>query len=103
MKELGVKKGKFVDGRFDRNYPNIVNIDVDLVDALENSPSGSTFSESVLFYIGVTLLHEAVHYGDFNYNEDYYNIEEEGYLFEEAAYGGMVNIDNEGNITITKK
>jgi hypothetical protein len=65
--------------------------------------NGSTFAESILFFVAVTVLHEAIHYGDFNYNNDYWDVNingEEGWLFEEEVYGGEVRISSNGGIEI---
>jgi len=77
-------------------------LDIDFVNQMENAESGCNLSESLIFYIGVTILHEAVHYGDFNYNNYYYQPPgpEEGYLFQNQVYGGDIYIDLEGNIRI---
>lgn len=45
--------------------PNKNNSDLDLVNYLENSVSSSQYSETILFVVGVSVLHEAVHYGVF--------------------------------------
>ncbi len=106
--QLGLSpiNGSSIHGKFDENLPNELFLDIDLINDLEKSDSGSEASESLLFYIGVSILHEAVHYGDFHYNNDFWqsNINgEEGYLFEEEAYDGVVYIDRDNNFVITKK
>lgn len=101
--EIVIKQLESVSGHF--SEPNTLEIDIDLINNLENSVSGSTYSESLLFFIAVTILHEAVHYGDFKYNNDYWTgndpyTNEEGWRFENQVYGGAVIINEEGEITI---
>jgi|GEM_PF-5410590 len=97
IKQLGSVLGRFKE-------PNILEIDIDLVNDLENAQSGSRYSESVLFFVAVTVLHEAIHFGDYENNDDYWTGNrfpfEEGWLFENEAYGGAVHITKDGGIEI---
>lgn len=68
------------------NGPDILHIDVDLVNDIENS-AGTVVGNSFAFLIGVTILHEYVHFGD-NDGNDFPG--EEGALFEVDAYGQTV-------------
>lgn len=78
-------------GLFDPTHPENLFIDLDLVLELEN---GSTMmnSDALIFLLGVTILHEYVHYGD--YNQGVNNEIEEGDLFEESVYGTRVKRHN---------
>ncbi|TVZ16486.1 hypothetical protein [Maribacter sp. MAR_2009_72] len=84
--------------------PNKIILDLDLVNYLENSVSSSQYGETILFVVGVSVLHEAVHYGDFTYNNNYWQGRndcldgEEGWLFEESVYGTNVGILTDGTI-----
>ncbi|HEX6982002.1 MAG TPA: hypothetical protein VF181_04515, partial [Balneolaceae bacterium] len=53
---------------------------------------GTLMGDSFSFWIGTTILHEFVHYGDFADGTDYPG--EEGNLFEEDAYGQDVTWTN---------
>ena len=80
-----------------------IYLDLDLVNQSENSATGSKLAEAFLFYIGVCILHEFVHYGDYNYNGDAWNFpQEEGVLFERDVYGYRVYIED-GKIRLIKK
>lgn len=70
-------------------------LDIDLVNQLENSTPNSNLANAFVFLIGVTILHEYVHYGDYNFNEDTWLYpQEEGLLFEKDVYGQSVWISN---------
>ncbi|EPR74065.1 hypothetical protein ADIWIN_0874 [Winogradskyella psychrotolerans RS-3] len=68
--------------------PDTLYIDIDLVNDLENSTPNSVLANSFAFLVGVTILHEYVHYGDNLDGTDYPG--EEGQLFEEDVYGQTV-------------
>ena len=55
---------------------------------MENEPD-QIIADSLIFFLGVTILHEYVHYGDYlNGNNYRYPLtEEEGDLFELKVYG----------------
>ena len=72
-------------GLFDKSNPNNLFIDKDYILALENSNEDQLIQEGLLFYLGVVLLHEYVHYGD-NTNAVQYQ-GEEGDEFELRVYG----------------
>ncbi len=72
-------------GLFDKSNPNKLFIDKDYVLALENSNEDQLIQEGLLFYLGIVLLHEYVHYGD-NTNAVQYQ-GEEGDEFELRVYG----------------
>lgn len=78
-------------GAFGKFYPNsgsqILNIQQNLIENLEKAKGADR--DAYLFLVGVTILHEYVHYGDDQDGVDYPG--EEGNLFETAAYGQVVN------------
>ena len=70
---------------------NTLNIDVDLVDALEKAKGRDR--DYILFLVAVTILHEYVHYGDDQDGKDYtgaLGLGEEGNAFEITAYGKVI-------------
>jgi hypothetical protein len=96
---------KDIEGSGHFQEPNIIEIDIDLVNALENADSGSEYSEKVLFAVAATIVHEAVHYGDYAYNNDYYRgnnpcSNEEGWLFEQEVYDIAIEVGSDGTLTI---
>lgn len=86
-------------GLFKSDSPETLYIDLDIVNKLENSEQGPE-GDALSFLIGVTILHEYVHLGDFVDGIDQPG--EEGILFEEATYGESIWIDNAGNVLIKK-
>ncbi len=78
-------------GYFDKDTPNRINIDIDWVNELENQISIQSEEDAFLFFLGTTVLHEFVHWGDFNQGFEYPG--EEGRLFEIRAYGENVQPD----------
>ncbi|MFL9838705.1 hypothetical protein ABS768_14430 [Flavobacterium sp. ST-75] len=82
-------------GMFDPTTPNVLYVDVDFANLLENSEPGQE-GNTLAFLIGVTLLHEYVHLGDFVDGIDQPG--EEGILFEEATYGESIWITNAGRV-----
>ncbi|WP_213520793.1 hypothetical protein [Nonlabens sp.] len=75
--------------------PDSLYLDIDLVNLLETSTSGTDLADAMAFLIGVTILHEFVHYGDYNNNGDAWQYpQEEGLLFENDVYGQSVWIQN---------
>ena len=58
---------------------------------LENG-SDLMSSDALIFLLGVTVLHEYVHFGD--YNQGVNNDMEEGSYFEELVYGTTVVREN---------
>jgi hypothetical protein len=83
-------------GLFRKNLePNSLYLDVDLVNQLESTTPGTSLADAFAFLMGVTVLHEYVHYGDYNYNGDHWQYpQEEGLLFEIDVYGQTVWIQN---------
>ncbi|WP_162623306.1 hypothetical protein [Confluentibacter sediminis] len=79
-------------GLFKGNNPNTLYIDLDLVNDLENSTTGSQLANSFAFLIGVTILHEYVHYSE--YTDGAWNNPESGILFENDVYGQSVWREN---------
>ncbi len=72
-------------GFFDDESPDRVLLDIDYVNLVENETSDP---DALIFWIGTTIVHEYVHYGDFNNGFDYMG--EEGRLFEISVYGENV-------------
>jgi hypothetical protein len=83
IKQLGVHYGLF-----NGNYPNVLNLDIDLINDLENSTPNSRLANSFAFLVGVTILHEFVHYSE--YTDSRWNNPESGELFEIDVYGQTV-------------
>jgi hypothetical protein len=84
-------------GIFSSATPNVLTIDIDFVNLLENSTPGPE-GDSLAFLLGVTILHEYVHLGDFVDGIDQPG--EEGLLFEQAAYGETIWLNNAGDVLI---
>lgn len=76
--------------------PNLVNINASWVAGLESANLLST-QQSTAFLLGVTLLHEFVHYSRFESGLD--RNYEYGIQFEKDAFGVIINKDNAGNYT----
>lgn len=55
-------------GLFNTKTPDKIYIDRKLVDRMENSPTQKE-TDGLLFFIGVTICHEFIHWGDYTYNE----------------------------------
>ncbi len=73
---------------------NTIHMDINFVNRLENEEfSNQEFADAYLFFLGVTILHEYVHYGDYlnGNNYQYPATVEEGLLFETRVYGENVN------------
>ena len=79
-------------GAFSVNTPDDIYLDIDYVRALEQNINDQGIEDAWLFYIGTTILHEYVHYGDNMDGIDYPG--EEGILFELAVYGQDVHSTN---------
>lgn len=79
-------------GRFEESEPDVLHLDIDYVNKLENSTASQGEKDAFLFYLGTTILHEYVHYGDF---QDGVQLPfEEGIRFELYVYGENVNSEN---------
>lgn len=79
-------------GLFKNSTPNTLYIDIDLVLDMENSTPNSNLANAFAFLVGVTILHEYVHFGDNIDGVDYPG--EEGELFETDVYGQSVTRSN---------
>ena len=91
IEQLGTAYGKFKKS----TDPDSLYLDIDLVNQLESTTPNSNLANAFAFLIGVTVLHEYVHYGDYNYNGDFWQYpQEEGLLFETDVYGQSVWIHN---------
>ena len=75
-------------GLYRGTIPNTLHLDIDLVNDLENSNPESSLSSAFAFLIGVTILHEYVHYSE--YTDGSWNNPESGVLFEQDVYGQTV-------------
>ena len=75
-------------GQYNSNDPNSLLIDVDLVNDLENTTVGSHLADAFSFLVGVTVLHELVHFSE--YTDQAWNSPESGELFEKDVYGQTV-------------
>lgn len=80
--------GGDIYGLFEGKNPNVLNLDIDLVNDLENSIPNSNLANSFAFLVGVTVLHEFVHYSE--YTDSSWNSPESGGLFEIDVYGQTV-------------
>ena len=80
-------------GYFDKpENPNKIFLDIDYVTQLENGTLIENDNDAAIFFLGTTILHEYVHYGDYNNGFDYPG--EEGRKFEIMVYGNNVQPDN---------
>jgi hypothetical protein len=78
-------------GFFDDNTPERIYLDVDYVHDLEQGTTDQPIEDELLFFLGTTILHEYVHYGDYSQGFDYPG--EEGRIFEVKVYGFNVGPD----------
>ena len=85
-------------GLFTRSEPDVVHLDIDYVNELENLITDQSQEDAFLFFLGTTLLHEYVHYGDNQDGVEFRDGIEEGNLFELIVYGENVNPTNAGFI-----
>lgn len=102
LNNYGDKTGPDTVGLFDGNDPEIIYLDKDWVLMMENDNYDAGLvnhfglqanRDAFLFFLGTTVLHEYVHYGDY-LNGDNYRYPataEEGDLFETQVYGTDVN------------
>ena len=84
-------------GLFNSDDPNSIYVDIDIVNLIESSPN-SPEGDSLAFLLGVSILHEYVHLGDYVDGIDQPG--EEGLLFEQATYGESIWINNAGDVLI---
>ncbi|MER3374108.1 MAG: hypothetical protein RIM83_05675, partial [Allomuricauda sp.] len=75
-------------GYFDSSTPDRIYLDVDYVNLVENENSDP---DALIFWIGTTVLHEYVHYGNFATGFEF--LGEDGRLFETKVYGENVQPD----------
>ena len=87
-------------GAFDKNTPDRLLLDIDYVSALENNTIEQYQEDGLLFYLGLVILHEYVHFGDNTDGKDYPG--EEGEIFEIKAYGKNVT-PGEATLLILQK
>jgi len=80
-------------GHFSENSPEKIFLDIDYVNQLENGNLIVNDNDAAIFFIGTTVLHELVHYGEFN-NSEFNYLGEEGVKFEINVYGQNVQPDN---------
>lgn len=80
-------------GKFEKEFPDRILLDIDFVEKLENTLIIQEEEDGFLFFLGTTILHEYVHLGDFNNSDNYrYPLtQEEGRLFEVIVYGQNVH------------
>lgn len=80
-------------GAFDGNRSESdIYLDIDYVNTLERYYNSQGLEDAWLFLLGVTILHEYVHFGDHIDSIDYPG--EEGSVFELKVYGHQVNTTN---------
>lgn len=88
--KIGQFSGK-VYGEFRQTTDlNTLFINIDLVNDLENTTIGSELADAFSFLVGVTILHEYIHYGSPETDPS----GEEGLLFEQDVYGQTVWKEN---------
>ncbi|MEZ4968907.1 MAG: hypothetical protein R2814_04460 [Flavobacteriaceae bacterium] len=75
------------------NNSNTLYSDIDYVNQLENGTLVQNDNDAAIFFIGTTILHEYVHYGEFN-NESFTYWGEEGVKFEIEVYNADVTPEN---------
>ena len=93
IEQLGSHDGFEVYGKYSKLNPKEILVDIDLVNDLENSTSGSEFADGHMFLIGVSILHELIHFSEYVVDGSN-NAAESGNLFEIATYGQLVYRDN---------
>lgn len=77
---------------FTSNWQGGIGIDIDMVQKLESANLDDR--EQLLFLVGVTILHETVHWG-FDLNKlPIRTTKDEGVFFEKKAYGAKVTVNN---------
>ena len=96
LDDFGTTTNDKTAGYFEPKEPNVLHIDIDYANKLENGTATQYEKDAFLFYLGTTILHEYVHYGDFQDGVDYPG--EEGKLFEILVYGENVGSENAGLI-----
>ncbi len=94
-------------GHVYEDLQNVLFLDIDLVNQLEDADDPE-FSNTLAFFIAVTILHEYTHLGDTVFGDNFWGDEwvessfneenEAGILFEEQVFGERVEISNAGVI-----
>lgn len=79
-------------GLFKTSSPNTLFLDIDMINTMEATQSGTIVGDAFIFWVGTTLLHEYVHFGD--WVDQTQSGFEEGQLFEEDTYGQDVDANN---------
>lgn len=92
LDNFGTRTSDKTAGYFEPKEPDVIHVDIDYVNRLENSNASQYEQDAFLFYLGTTLLHEYVHYGDFQ--DGVQHPGEEGIIFEIMVYGENVNSSN---------
>ena len=92
LDDFGVNTSEKTVGFFKATTPNNIYLDIDYVNKLENGSLTQYEKDALLFYLGTTILHEYVHFGDNQDGVDYPG--EEGQLFEILVYGENVTSSN---------
>ena len=83
---------QFIVVAVSKDTPCQIFLDIDYVNQLENGILIENDNDAAIFFIGTTVLHEFVHWGE-NNNPDFFYWGEEGVQFEIRAYGYDVNPD----------
>jgi hypothetical protein len=101
--QLGLDEdGKEIYGLFNKYEPNKITIDIDLVNQFEiaasvnvNSPQSIALNSLITFSV---VLHELVHYEDFQFDQIMQNEPELGLYFEELYNGGFYDFNLNGEV-----
>jgi ribosomal protein S15P/S13E len=89
--QLGTtKKGNIIRGQYSTKEPDVLNIDVDIVNQLENATGEDR--DAALLNVASTILHEFTHLGEYKKDGKFDNKVERGEAFEKQAYSR--DIDN---------
>lgn len=80
-------------GYFDEEQPSRIFLDKDYVNQIETGDVVETDDDAFIFFLGTTILHEYVHYGE-NRNPDFFYWGEEGVKFEIKVYNTNVTPNN---------
>lgn len=92
LDNFGVNTSETTVGFFKAATPETIYIDIDYVQGVEGNSITQYQKDALLFYLGTTILHEYVHYGDNLDGTQYPG--EEGQLFEILVYGENVTSEN---------
>jgi hypothetical protein len=89
--------GNPILGEFLGANPNVITLDGAFINQFENTTS-ATASQALSFYLGVAVLHEYTHYGDYATGNAFPG--EEGTAFERTVFGVVVGEDNAGQVKL---